>query len=243
MKVLDEASTEAVQFKGSTKNIQLKADLEAEKAILDVLEASGHDFSVIAEEGGMKKIGKDPQVEAYIDPLDGSSYFMTGNKRLCCSAVMFVQGGRVLASFVGDLLTKDIYHCDENAAYLNDKRVEFSREKKGERYFVATYAVKGNRLKEELPKLAGLAQEKILVWNNSGPLEQAMITTGQFDAVVDMTPVSLWDYAGAAISQKAGALLTTAEGTPFRFENIKQSGITARNAELRGMLLQALHKW
>lgn len=242
LKVLDKSSAKIIKFKGPTKNIQITADLEAEKAIISVLKKSGGDFLVISEEGEPIKLGKKPETEVYIDPLDGSSYFLLGNKRLCCSALMFVKNGKVLASFVGDLITGDIYHCDEKSAYLNGKKILFSREKKGERYMVASYAIKGPRFKNELPKLADLAQEKIFVFDNSGPLEQAMVTTGQHDAVADLLPLSPWDYCGSAIAQKAGAILTKRDGTPFEYKNIKQAAITARNKEIHRMLLEALNK-
>lgn len=241
LKVLDKSSAKIVKFKGQTKNIQITADLEAEKAILNILKKSKKDFFIVSEEREPMKLGKNPEIEVYIDPLDGSSYFLVGNKRLCCSAMMFVKNGKVLASFVGDLITGEIYHCDEKYAYYNDKKINFLQKKKGERYMVASYAPKGLRLKEELPKLADLAQEKILVFNNSGPLEQAMVVTGQFDAVVDPMPINLWDYCGSAIAQKAGAILTKKDGSLFEYKNIKQAAITARNEEMHEMLLKALN--
>ncbi len=243
MKVLDNASAEIIQFKGPAKNVQIKADLAAQEAIINILKKSGYDFFIISEEEKeLIKIGSNPKIEVYIDPLDGSSFFIVGHKRFCCTALMFVQEGRVLASFVGDLITKDIYHCDTQFAYFNDRKIFFSTKKKGERYIVATYATKGKRIKEELPKFAELAQEKILLFNNSGPLEQAFVITGQFDAVVDLLPINLWDYCGAAIAQKAGAIVTTQEGRPFQYKNIKQTGITARNSKIHKMLLEALNK-
>lgn len=242
LKVLSKSSSKIVKFKGLTKNIQITADLEAEKAIIDILKKSKENFLVISEEGEPIKLGKNPEIEVYIDPLDGSSYFLVGNKRLCCSAMMFVKNGKVLASFVGDLITGDIYHCDEKYAYYNGKKIYFSKEKKGERYMIASYAPKGLRIKEELPKLADLAQEKILVFNNSGPLEQAMVVTGQFDGVADVMQISLWDYCGSAIAQKAGAILTKRGGGQFEFRNIKQAAIMARNKEIHSMLLEALNK-
>ena len=237
LEVLDKSSAEIVKFKGSTKNIQITADLVAEKAIIDILKESGGEFNVISEESEPIKLGRNPEVEVYIDPLDGSSYFLVGNKRLCCSAMMFVKNGKILASFVGDLITGDIYHCDENFAYWNDKKILLSEKKKGERYMVASYAPKGLRIKEDLPKMADLAQEEILIFNNSGPLEQAMVITGQFDAVVDAVQVDLWDYCGSAIAEKAGAILTKTDGSPFEYKNIKQTAITARDKEIHKMLL------
>lgn len=242
LKVLDKSSAKVVKLKGLTKNIQITADLEAEKAIIDILKKSGKDFLVISEEGEPIKLGKNPEIEVYIDPLDGSSYFLVGNKRLCCSSLMFVKRGKVLASFVGDLITGDIYHCDEKFAYYNGKKIPLFLKKKGERYMVASYAIKGKRIKEELPKLADLADEKILVLNNSGPLDQAMIITGQYDAVADFLPIGLWDYCGSAIAEKAGAILTKRDGSPFEYRNIKQAAITARNKEIHKMILEALNK-
>lgn len=241
MRVLEGASVEIVQFKGIAKNIQIMADLEAEEAIINILKESGHEFFVVSEEKGLTKIGPNPEIEVYIDPIDGSSFFLVGHKRFCCTALMFVQKGEVLASFVGDLITGDIYYCDNQSASLNNKKISFSPEKKGERYVVAVYAAKGKAIKEELPKLVDLAQEKILVFNNSGPLEQTLIATGQLDAAVDLLPVSLWDCCGVAIAQKAGAIVTTREGNPFRYENIKQTSIVARNSDLHRMLLNVFN--
>jgi len=80
MIVLDKVSAEIIQFKGVTKNVQIAADLAAEEAIISTLKKSGQDFLVISEEREEQiKIGKDPEIEVYVDPLDGSSYFLTGN--------------------------------------------------------------------------------------------------------------------------------------------------------------------
>lgn len=242
MKVLETASNEIIQFKGPTKNIQIAADISAEESMINILRKSGYDFFIISEEKEkLIKIGSNPEIEVYIDPLDGSSYFPTGNKRLCCTALMFIQGGKVLASFVGDLITGDIYHCDAQSAYFNNQKILFSSEKKGERYVIAVYAIKGKAIKEELPKLVDLAQEEIFVLNNSGPLEQALVATGQRDAAIDLLPVSPWDCCGIAIARKAGAIVTTREGNPFRYENIKQTSIVARNSDLHRMLLNAFN--
>lgn len=243
LKVLNKSSAEIIQFKGPTKNIQITADVVAQEAMINLLKKSSGEFLVIAEEKEEPiKIGANPKIEVYIDPIDGSSYFLTGHKRFCCTALMFIKKGEVLASFVGDLITGDIYHCDEKSVYLNNQKIIFSTKKKGERYLVAAYAIKGLAIKEELPKLASLAQKEILVLNNCGPLEQSLITTGQLDAVVDLLPINLWDFCGTAIAQKAGAIVTTREGTPFRYENIKQTAITARNSEIHKMLLGALNR-
>ena len=242
MKTLETASSEIIQFKGPTKNVLIAADMVAQEAIISILKKSGYSFFIIAEEKEKPiKIGVNPAIEVYVDPLDGSSYFSTGNKRLCCTALMFIQGGKVLASFVGDLITGDIYHCDTQSAYFNNQKILFSSEKKGERYVVAVYAIKGKAIKEELPKLVDLAQEEILVLNNSGPLAQTLVATGQRDAAIDLLPVSLWDCCGVAIAQKAGAIVTTREGSPFRYENIKQTSIVARNSDLHRMLLNAFN--
>jgi fructose-1,6-bisphosphatase/inositol monophosphatase family enzyme len=242
MKVLKNASAEIIQFKGPTKNVQITADLAANEVIIKILKKSGNDFFIISEEEKeLIKIGKNPEIEVYIDPLDGSDFFLSGHKRFCCTALMFVQKGKVLASFVGDLITNDIYSCDTKFAYFNNQKISFSLKKKGGRYMVAAYAIKGQRIKKELPKIAELAQNQIIIFNNSGPLEQALITTGRFDAVVDFLPVHLWDSCGVAIAQKAGAIVTTREGSPFQYKNIKQAVITARNSELHKMLLNALN--
>ncbi len=44
---------------------------------------------------------------------------------------------------------------------------------------------------------------------------------------------------GTVIAQKAGAIVTTREGKPFQYKNIKQTCLTARNQELYKMLLSA----
>lgn len=63
LKVLDKSSAKIVRFKGPTKNIQITADLEAEKAIIDILKKSGEDFLIISEEGEPVKLGKNPEIE------------------------------------------------------------------------------------------------------------------------------------------------------------------------------------
>lgn len=97
MKVLEKASVEIIQFKGPTKNVQIAADIVAQEAIMNVLKDSGHEFIFISEEEKESiKIGLNPEIEVYTDPLDGSSFFLTGHKRFCCTALMFIQKGKVL---------------------------------------------------------------------------------------------------------------------------------------------------
>ncbi len=242
LNVLNTIDSHIIKFKGSTQNVQSSADIAANDAIIKKLKEAGPPLWVISEEGEPIKIGENPEVEVYVDPLDGSSFFLTGNKRFCSTSLMFVKDGKVLASFVGDIITGDIYYCDDQYAYFNGQKITFFKEKKGERYAVAAYATKGDRIRNYLPKLFDLAQNKIFVTINSGCLEQAQITVGQYDATAEFLPIGLWEFCGSAIAQRAGAILTTIDGKPFEFRNIKQAAITARNEEIHQLLLDALRQ-
>lgn len=86
------------------------ADTGAQKLYVKSIDECFPDVGIIGEEDGLKK---DPQdgCEAYftIDPLDGTKAFVRGQSHGVGSMIALVNRGVVIASYIGDVNTQEIY--------------------------------------------------------------------------------------------------------------------------------------
>ncbi|MBN2095431.1 MAG: hypothetical protein JW727_05265 [Candidatus Aenigmarchaeota archaeon] len=219
-------------------NPHTDADLVSHGVILNTLQTSGISSDLISEEadGAIRINGGGPD-KVFTDPLDGTINFMRGDLSFCAVGLFVASGGVPRYSFVGDLATGDIYHCDEKYAYVNGEKMALPEMIEG-RYVVAGWAAGGPRLEAFLDKMRNLPT-KYRMFNYGQMLQSAKISLGQYDACFEILPSRLSEFAGAIIAQRAGAKLSTLEGKPIVWEEgIKQTMLVSRSASLHEELLE-----
>ena len=107
-------------------DVTRKIDKESEDYIFDLLRKTGYKFKFISEESGtVEESGY--EYKAIIDPIDGSTNFISGIPWSSVSIAVYRSNENNLLSSVAGVITNiftlDTYSYDENYSYLNDKRI------------------------------------------------------------------------------------------------------------------------
>ncbi|ARM75108.1 inositol monophosphatase family protein [Acidianus manzaensis] len=105
-----------------------KADKLSEDYIFDLLSHSGYSFSFISEESE-PKIKENSEYIAVIDPLDGSTNYITGIPWSSVSIAVFKKNNErkeyeQYAGVVAEVFGKNIYSYDHTGSYINKKKIE-----------------------------------------------------------------------------------------------------------------------
>ncbi|MFB0975782.1 MAG: inositol monophosphatase family protein, partial [Tolumonas sp.] len=97
-------------------------DREAENVIIQTIKKSYPDHSIVAEESGLTS-GKDADYQWIIDPLDGTTYFVTGIPHFAVSIALRIKG-RTEVGVVYDPIRDELFTASRGAgAQLNGYRI------------------------------------------------------------------------------------------------------------------------
>src|ERR1035437_6533330 len=104
-------ATPKEHYDGVTDDIVTTADKAAQKVYVDVFMKAFPGFGLIGEEDGLNKPCTIPRENIYItiDPLDGTKAFARHESHGVGTMVGVVKNGKVIAAYVGDVNTGEIY--------------------------------------------------------------------------------------------------------------------------------------
>lgn len=102
----------------SRDDLVTTADHEAQEIYLRVIRRCFPNFGIIAEEDELRVPCRIPDRKLYftVDPLDGTKAFARRQSAGVGTMVSLVEEGRVLAAYVGDVMTQEIYGFRPEAA-------------------------------------------------------------------------------------------------------------------------------
>jgi len=190
------------------------ADRESEERIIAAIRARFPADAFLAEEGGARA-GHDGARVWIIDPLDGTSNFVSGFPFWCVS-IAAKEGDRVVAAVVWDPLRNELYAAERGAgAWRNDTRVSVTGRDSLEGAFVATGFPFRNRQKiDDYLALfkAIFLHARAIRRAGSAALDLAYVASGVFDGFFEFR-LAPWDIAaGALLIEEAGGLVTDFDG-------------------------------
>ncbi len=189
-----------------------QADIEAERAILEVLTRAYPDHGILAEESGMKEGGEYTWV---IDPLDGTTNFLHGFPVFCIS-VAVMKGDAVHHGVVYDPVRDEMFTASRgDGAQLNGKKIRVSKTRQLAPALLGTgfpfremdYLTPWLRSFEYLlPKTAGIRRA------GAAALDLAYVAAGRLDGFWEFG-LKPWDIAaGALLIREAGGLIAEFSG-------------------------------
>ena len=187
------------------KDIKLKADIEAENIIKEVLK-NDSDIAILAEETGLS-VECLPEVFWVVDPLDGTANY-SRDIPICCVSIALVSKMEPLLGVIYDFNNDALFQGSVNTkAVCNEKPIEVSN---------ITHPAEGILL-TGLPNdtdYSDQALKKMIMefqnWRKvrmigSAAMASAYIASGKADAYSE-TKTYLWDVAaGAALVNAAGS--------------------------------------
>ena len=191
------------------------ADRESEERIIGVLKGRFPGDAFLAEEGGAR-LGAEAGSRVWIiDPLDGTSNFVSGFPFWCVS-IAAREGDELVAAVVWDPLRDEMYTAERGGgAWRNGTRLTVTGRPDLDGAFVATGFPFRNRHKIDsylaLFK-AVFVHARAIRRAGSAALDLAYVAAGVFDGFFEFR-LAPWDVAaGALLIEEAGGTLTDFDG-------------------------------
>ena len=196
-----------------------QADVEAERAVLDVLTRAYPDHGIIAEESGEREGSEYTWV---IDPLDGTTNFLHGFPMFAVS-VAVNRGGVLEHGVVYDPLHDEMFTASRGeGAQLNGKRLRVSTTRQLAPSLLGTgFPFRDLGIIEPwmrsfqslLPKTSGIRRA------GAAALDLAYVAAGRLDGFWEFG-LKPWDMAaGALLIREAGGLVADVSGGQDFLEN------------------------
>ena len=198
-----------VSLKGPN-NFVTNADRKVEKIIIEELEKSKKNFSILTEESGFIK-NKDKDNFWIIDPIDGTTNFLNGVPHFCISIALLFEK-EIVAGVIYDPIKDEIFYAEKNGgSFLNNKSIRVSKKNN------VSSCLYGVNFRKNLP-------ENLIIRNTgSAALDLAYVSCGRFDGCLQKN-VNLWDIAaGTVLIKEAGGIVDNFEFKEFNKISIKAS--------------------
>jgi len=190
------------------------ADRESEARIVSTIRRRFPHDAFLAEEGGAQDGGPDSRVWI-IDPLDGTSNFVSGFPFWCVS-IAAREGRDLVAAVIWDPLRDEMYTAERGAgAWRNRTRLAVTGRPGLDGAFVATGFPFRNR--DKIDDYLALFRAVFLRARGirragSAALDLAHVAAGVFDGFFEFR-LAPWDIAaGALLIEEAGGVLTDFDG-------------------------------
>lgn len=227
-------SKQIVQEKAK-HDVVSQVDLDSEKIILDIITSAFPEHSVHSEESGFQD--KDSEYKWYIDPLDGTSNFLSGVPYFSVSIALAYQGS-VTLGVVYNPVVDELYVAEKGkGAFFNNKKIKVSEQNDLSNAFIASaYASNEKDTRRGLKAIEELAMNSLRVVINFSPaLDLCNIARGRLDAMVDNGTESEDHAAGSLILTESGGKIQNYKKKNWDVEEI---GIVASNGLLQAALLE-----
>ena len=198
-----------VSLKGPN-NFVTNTDRKVEEIIVNELQRSKRNFSILTEESGFIE-NKDKENFWIVDPIDGTTNFLNGVPHFCISVALLVDS-EIIAGVIYDPIKDEIFYAEKNGgSYLNNKSIRVSKKSK------FSECLFGVNFRKNLP-------EDLLIRNTgSAALDLAYVSSGRFDCCLQKN-VNLWDIAaGTILIKEAGGVVDNFELKKFGKISLKAS--------------------
>ncbi len=206
-----------VTFESKSHNdFVTEVDKAAEKEIIYHLRKAYPEHSIRGEEGGVL-IGKNPDYEWIIDPLDGTTNFIHGVPHFSVSIACKYKGQLEHAVIIDPIKREEFTASRGRGAKLNDRRLRVSPRRGLEGALIGTgIPFNGYSLENIVPYLAcvqEIAGETAGIRRaGSAALDLAYVAAGRFDGFWEMN-LNAWDIAaGVLLVTEAGGLVSDFNG-------------------------------
>ena len=202
------------------------ADIKAEKIIIEELNKSKRNYSLICEESG-NKINDDKNNFWIIDPIDGTNNFLHGIPHFAIT-IALKSNNEIVSGITYDPIKDEMFYAEKNnGAYFNNQRIRVSKKNNLENCLFGTG---DNGIKEVKVK------KNIKIRNfGSSALDMAYVASGRLDGYFQKN-LNIWDIAaGILLVKEAGGIVNDIDMN--KDENIN---VLASSTEINEKLIQNL---
>lgn len=231
-----------VRAKMGAADVFSEADLEAESIVRDALKQAQPEFGFLGEEGGVVA-GADPDHIWIVDPLDGTTNFLTGSPLFAVNIALARQG-HVIAGVTHVPVIDETFWAEEGGgAWLNGERISVSQRQTLEESVLGVgipFATKPGhaQFRDEMAKLTDRISGIRRL--GAGAIDMAWVACGRHDAYWEQS-VSAWDMAaGVIIVREAGGVVTATDGKPL---DLRAGTVLASSPTIHSQLLEILRTY
>lgn len=202
------------QSKLGPADLFTEADVNAETTVRDILAEAAPEFGFLGEEGGLQP-GSDPHHMWIVDPLDGTTNFLTGTPLFAVN-IALARDGEVIAGVTYAPAMDEMFWAETGGgAWLNDQPIRISTRATLEQAVLGVgipFATKP-RHDQFLAEMERLTTRVSGIRRlGAGALDMAWVACGRFDAYWEQD-VSAWDMAaGVVMVREAGGVVTNTLG-------------------------------
>ena len=143
IKASEKASKNLIRDFGEIEKLQVSvkgpsdfvsnADIKAEKIIIEELNKSKKNFSILGEESG-SQLNKDQDNVWIIDPIDGTTNFLHGIPHFAIS-IALKSNNEIVSGLIYDPIKDEILYAEKtNGVYFNDQRIGVSKKQETSSY-------------------------------------------------------------------------------------------------------------
>lgn len=200
----------------SRNDFVTEVDKAAEKEIIYHLRKAYPDHSFRGEEGGTQ-VGKNPDYEWIIDPLDGTTNFIHGVPHFSVSIACKYKGQIEHAVIIDPVKREEFTASRGRGAALNGRRLRVSTRRNFDGALIGTGIPFSGYALEHISAYLACVQEIAgqaagVRRCGSAALDLAYVAAGRFDAFWEMK-LNEWDIAGGILLVKeAGGLVSDFNG-------------------------------
>jgi len=225
---------EQLNVEGKGKHdVVTETDRESEKVILKKLKDNFPNHNFIAEESGSQQ--NDSEYSWYIDPLDGTFNFITGNSYFSVSIALALKE-EIILGIVFNPILDEMYIAEKNkGSFLNGKPLQVSKNSQfSEALLASSYSMDERDIKRGLKTIEMLAlKARKVIINFSPALDLCNIASGRIDGLIDNGTTPEDHAAGSLILTEAGGIVQNYHDKNW---DVNKIGIIASNGVLQDFL-------
>ncbi len=228
-----------ISRKSNAIDLVTEADHESEAAVIDVLQRTFPDHTILAEEGSESSSAAGEH-RWVIDPLDGTTNFAHTFPQFCVS-IAYERRGRVQLAVIFDALKRELFVARRGAgASLNRKPIRVSHVRTLEMSLLATGFPYDRRERRRFYLCfweAFMLRTHGVRRTGSAALDLAWVACGRIDAFWEFG-LKPWDVAaGSLLVEEAGGHVSNMDGTTL---DIGAAQILASNGRLHQHMIEAI---
>ena len=233
-KVLSANFTKQSQVEAKGKHdVVTETDRASEQEIVNVITSYFPKHTIIAEESGLQD--NKSEYTWIIDPLDGTSNFITGNPYFSVSVALAYEND-VIVGVVFNPITNELYVAKKGlGAFIDGEKLNVSaKDDLSSSLLACAYAAEDETIVAglKLVKKLALNSRKVVI-NFSPALDLCNIARGKIDGIVDAGTEPEDHAAGSLILSEADGMVTNFNNNDW---NVMKVGILATNKELHAKL-------
>jgi len=221
------------------------ADIESERAIVDVIHSEFPDHAILGEEGHTADADADADAPHLwvVDPLDGTTNFAHDIPHFAVS-IAYYQSGEPVCGVIFNPARDDWFHAVRGAgAFAGNDRVHVAGHDGLSESLVGVgfYYDRGAMMEATLAAIRDLFGQQIHGIRRFGTasLDLVQVGCGQFGAFFEYE-LSPWDFAaGRLFVEEAGGRVTTCQGDALP---LAKSTLLASNGRLHDAVLEIVQR-